>query len=210
MWRGDSEVVVIGVGGYASGPVLAAASMLGIKTAILEQNAHVGLANKILARRVDRAYLSFAETAPLFDPSRARVVGNPVRRAFVNAAYLAAVQAAGGVPVLLPPHLDRRAREALWPRLDGILRHLVVRTTSDDREAMALVVVTRNDRALRAPLRAFLRSADAPDSLYVTVHDRDDPFMLGDRPLHIHGPTHLRESIAGVVMRLSPSAFFQT
>lgn len=81
--------VVIGVGGYASGPVLAAASMLGIKTAILEQNAHVGLANKILARRVDRAYLSFAETAPLFDPSRARVVGNPVRRAFVKAAQRA-------------------------------------------------------------------------------------------------------------------------
>ncbi len=81
--------LVIGVGGYASGPVLAAATMLGIRTAILEQNAHVGLTNRMLARRVDRAYLSFPETAVLFDPSRARVVGNPVRRAFVKAAQRA-------------------------------------------------------------------------------------------------------------------------
>lgn len=87
--RGFAPDVVIGVGGYASGPVLAAASMLGIRTAILEQNAHVGLTNRLLARRVDRAYLSFAETAALFDPARARVVGNPVRRAFVKAAQRA-------------------------------------------------------------------------------------------------------------------------
>ena len=117
---------------------------------------------------------------------------------------------ANRVAFALAEHLARARIPAAGSRLDGILRHLVVRTTTDDQEAMALLVVTRNDRALRAPLRAFLRSADAPESLYVTVHDRDDPFMLGDRPLHIHGPTHLRESIAGIVMRLSPSAFFQT
>lgn len=117
---------------------------------------------------------------------------------------------ANSVAFALAEHLARARISAAGPRLDGLLRHLVVRTTSDDREAMALLVVTRNDRALRAPLRAFLRSADAPESLYVTVHDRDDPFMLGERPLHIHGPTHLHESIAGIVMRLSPSAFFQT
>lgn len=71
--------LVIGVGGYASGPVVAAAAMQRIPTAILEQNAHVGLTNRMLAKLVGRAFLSFEETAPLFGAS-ARVVGNPVRR----------------------------------------------------------------------------------------------------------------------------------
>jgi putative glutamine amidotransferase len=42
-------------------------------------------------------------------------------RAHLNRAYLLAVQQAGGVPVLLPPFLDERAREGLWQRLDGLV-----------------------------------------------------------------------------------------
>jgi UDP-N-acetylglucosamine--N-acetylmuramyl-(pentapeptide) pyrophosphoryl-undecaprenol N-acetylglucosamine transferase len=77
--------LVLGVGGYASGPMLVAAATLGLKTALLEQNAHVGLTNRVLSKLVGRAYLSFEETAPLFGEA-ARVVGNPVRRAFVEAS----------------------------------------------------------------------------------------------------------------------------
>lgn len=77
--------VVLGVGGYASGPMLLAAASLGIPTALLEQNAHVGLTNRMLGPVVGRAYLTYDETAPTFGV-KARVVGNPVRRAFVEAA----------------------------------------------------------------------------------------------------------------------------
>ncbi|MEZ4253599.1 MAG: UDP-N-acetylglucosamine--N-acetylmuramyl-(pentapeptide) pyrophosphoryl-undecaprenol N-acetylglucosamine transferase [Polyangiales bacterium] len=70
--------LVIGVGGYASGPVLAAAAAMGTPTALLEQNAHLGLTNKMLAKVVGRAYLSFEETRSAFG-KKARVVGNPVR-----------------------------------------------------------------------------------------------------------------------------------
>jgi len=42
-------------------------------------------------------------------------------RAWLNDAYLVAVQQGGGIPVLLPPHLDDRALDALWSRLDGVL-----------------------------------------------------------------------------------------
>jgi UDP-N-acetylglucosamine--N-acetylmuramyl-(pentapeptide) pyrophosphoryl-undecaprenol N-acetylglucosamine transferase len=76
--------LVIGVGGYASGPLLAAAVMLRVPTAVLEQNAHVGLTNRLLARFVGRAYLSFPETSALFGNIRARMFGNPVRRDFVD------------------------------------------------------------------------------------------------------------------------------
>ena len=79
--------VAIGLGGYAAGPILLAAAALRVPTALLEQNASVGLTNKVLARTVGRAYLTFEETLPAFGSSRARVLGNPVRRAFVQAAH---------------------------------------------------------------------------------------------------------------------------
>ena len=83
--------LVIGVGGYAAGPMVAAAYALGVPTALLEQNASVGLTNRLLARCVQRAYLSFEETRGSFQASSARVVGNPVRQAFVNAGKMARV-----------------------------------------------------------------------------------------------------------------------
>lgn len=87
--------LVLGVGGYASGPILAAAAAKGVKTALHEQNAHVGLTNRILARLVDRAYLSYAETADRFPAAKVCVVGNPVRRAFVQAARRAVADPSG-------------------------------------------------------------------------------------------------------------------
>ncbi len=77
--------LVIGVGGYASGPMLLAAAARGIPTAILEQNAHVGLTNRLLAPIAGRAYVAF-EGAREQLGGKARLLGNPVRRAFVDAA----------------------------------------------------------------------------------------------------------------------------
>ena len=88
--RSFAPDVVIGVGGYAAGPVLAAAAALGVKTALLEQNAHVGLTNRMLAPLVGRAYLTFEQTVSHFGERKARVCGNPVRREFVNVAARAA------------------------------------------------------------------------------------------------------------------------
>jgi len=87
--RSLSPDLVLGVGGYASGPILAAAAAMRIPTALLEQNAHVGLTNRLLSPLVGRAYLSYAGTAQVFRGERARVVGNPVRRDFVRAAHRA-------------------------------------------------------------------------------------------------------------------------
>jgi UDP-N-acetylglucosamine--N-acetylmuramyl-(pentapeptide) pyrophosphoryl-undecaprenol N-acetylglucosamine transferase len=78
--------LVLGVGGYASGPILAAASALRIPTAVMEQNAKVGLTNRMLSSVVDRAYLTYPETVAEFGAQKAVVCGNPVRRAFVRAA----------------------------------------------------------------------------------------------------------------------------
>jgi putative glutamine amidotransferase len=60
-------------------------------------------------------------SAPLIGLTTSVLSGRPPERAALNAAYVTAVQGAGGVPVLLPPHLDTAAREALWERLDGLV-----------------------------------------------------------------------------------------
>ncbi|WP_421875329.1 undecaprenyldiphospho-muramoylpentapeptide beta-N-acetylglucosaminyltransferase [Pacificispira sp.] len=73
--------VVVGFGGYPSVPTMLAASHLKIRTAIHEQNAVLGRANRLMAGRVDRIALSFNETDGLAAKDRERSVltGNPVR-----------------------------------------------------------------------------------------------------------------------------------
>lgn len=58
---------------------------------------------------------------PLIGLSTSVTTDATLERAYVNAAYLRAVQEAGGVPVLLPPQLDAGARDALVGRLDGLV-----------------------------------------------------------------------------------------
>ena len=78
--------IVIGVGGYSSGPALMAAHLMGIKTAIAEQNALPGITNRILGKFVDRIFLTFSETKEWFPGKKITVPGNPVRAAFFTGA----------------------------------------------------------------------------------------------------------------------------
>jgi len=75
--------LVIGVGGYASGPAVMTAHFMTIKTAIMEQNALPGLTNRILGKLVDRIFLTFAETRAWFPEEKTMVCGNPVRASFL-------------------------------------------------------------------------------------------------------------------------------
>jgi UDP-N-acetylglucosamine--N-acetylmuramyl-(pentapeptide) pyrophosphoryl-undecaprenol N-acetylglucosamine transferase len=74
--------VVVGVGGYSSGPVVMAAAMRRIPTMVLEQNAVPGFTNRQLARVVSAAAVAFESTAGYFG-GRAIVTGNPVRPEFL-------------------------------------------------------------------------------------------------------------------------------
>jgi UDP-N-acetylglucosamine--N-acetylmuramyl-(pentapeptide) pyrophosphoryl-undecaprenol N-acetylglucosamine transferase len=76
--------VVIGVGGYASGPAMLAAILKKIPTLAFEPNLVPGFANRLVARRVSAAAVHFADTAKFF--RRAEVTGVPVRRAFFDIA----------------------------------------------------------------------------------------------------------------------------
>lgn len=72
--------LVIGVGGYASGPVVVAARLMLRRTAIVEQNSIPGFTNKVLGRIVHRVFVSFPETRKWFPERKVVFTGNPIRR----------------------------------------------------------------------------------------------------------------------------------
>ena len=78
--------VVVGFGGYVTGPVLNAAVKMGIKTAIHEQNAFPGVANKALAKKVDKVMLTSSQAEKYMSCKNPPIVtGLPVRREIVTA-----------------------------------------------------------------------------------------------------------------------------
>jgi UDP-N-acetylglucosamine--N-acetylmuramyl-(pentapeptide) pyrophosphoryl-undecaprenol N-acetylglucosamine transferase len=76
--------IVLGVGGYSSGPVVLTAALRRIPTLILEQNAVPGLTNRLLAPFVQAAAVTYEQTRNFFG-SKGFVSGNPVRPEFLNA-----------------------------------------------------------------------------------------------------------------------------
>jgi UDP-N-acetylglucosamine--N-acetylmuramyl-(pentapeptide) pyrophosphoryl-undecaprenol N-acetylglucosamine transferase len=80
-WRPD---VVVGVGGYASGPVVLAARLMRIPTAVQEQNAVAGVTNRILGLLVQAAFTAFPEAGRYFAPRKVHQLGNPIRRMLLD------------------------------------------------------------------------------------------------------------------------------
>lgn len=94
--------------------------------------------------------------------------------------------------------------------LSGVVRHLIVRTSADDRDAVALLVVTRNAHELKRPVRALLGSDDRPDGFFLNIHSTPSPYMVGRETIRLDGHAHVRERSLGPTFLVSPTAFFQT
>jgi putative glutamine amidotransferase len=156
---------------------------------------------------------SSAVTAPLIGVTTSITVDEYPERAYVNSAYVRAIEGAGGIPVLLPPQLGAAAREALWPRLDALILtgggdiepsrfgespHRKVMLVSDDRDALELELV---DRALRddVPLFGICRGVQVlnvalggslhqhiPDTFGDTVqHAQKEPRHVATHPVKV-------------------------
>lgn len=84
--RSFKPQVAVGVGGYASGPLLAAAQRMGVPTLIQEQNSFPGKTNLYLAKGVDRICVAYAGMEKYFPKSKILLTGNPVRQDVVRLA----------------------------------------------------------------------------------------------------------------------------
>lgn len=78
---------VIGVGGYASGPFVLAASIIGFNTAIWEPNAMPGMANRLLSRFVDKCFVVFSEAKKHLKNNQVTQTGMPIREEIENAVH---------------------------------------------------------------------------------------------------------------------------
>ncbi len=78
--------LVVGVGGYAAGPVAVAAWIKSISVVLCEQNTVPGITNRMLFPIAKRVYVSFENTRGKIDPLKKRVTGNPIRQTILGAA----------------------------------------------------------------------------------------------------------------------------
>lgn len=78
--------LVIGLGGYVSGPVVLAATLMGFKTAIHEQNTLPGLTNRLLSKIADLIFVSFHQSLSYFPKRKTIVSGNPIRKECLKAS----------------------------------------------------------------------------------------------------------------------------
>ena len=76
--------VVVGVGGYASGPLLRAATSLGVPALVQEQNSYPGITNKLLANRVQKICVAYSNMERYFPLEKVMLTGNPVRQDIKN------------------------------------------------------------------------------------------------------------------------------
>lgn len=87
IWSGGRIVrvfrpdIIVGVGGYSSGPVVLAGKLMGCRAVLIEPNAYPGLTNRLLRRWVDAAAVAFEEAGRAFG-AKARVTGIPIRGEF--------------------------------------------------------------------------------------------------------------------------------
>lgn len=80
--------VVVGVGGYASGPVLRKAASRGIPILIQEQNSYPGITNKLLAKKASVICVAYQDMEKYFPASKIILTGNPVRDSLNNISLL--------------------------------------------------------------------------------------------------------------------------
>ena len=78
--KGFQPDAVVGVGGYASGPLLHAAAKLGVPTLIQEQNSYAGITNKLLAKKAKKICVAYEGMERFFPANKILLTGNPVRK----------------------------------------------------------------------------------------------------------------------------------
>ncbi|TAE39743.1 MAG: undecaprenyldiphospho-muramoylpentapeptide beta-N-acetylglucosaminyltransferase [Runella slithyformis] len=77
----------VGVGGFASGPLLMVASLMGVPTLIQEQNSYAGITNKLLAKRAKAICVAYPKMEAFFPKSKIKLTGNPVRKDILDVTH---------------------------------------------------------------------------------------------------------------------------
>ncbi len=149
--------VVLGVGGYVSGPVVLAAALMGYPCAIAEQNARAGLTNRLLSRFVDHIYTAFEDTG--LPAKKVRLLGNPVRASFEGAVEHAHEPGTGRRILILG---GSQGAKALNERIPPIVTRLA-------KQYLDLEVIHQTGKERDEPVRALYQAEQFPSDHMLQV-----------------------------------------
>ncbi len=167
--RAFKPQLVLGVGGYVTGPVVLAARLMGVKTCIHEQNSIPGMANRMLGKIVDQVYISIPGSEGFFPKGKAVLTGNPVRAELLDAVGQQKDQVAAKTVLVLGGSQGAHRVNGLMveafaakPTADAVqVRH---QTGSSDeewvRKAYAATGVTAQVSAFIGDMASAYRDAD--------------------------------------------------
>jgi UDP-N-acetylglucosamine--N-acetylmuramyl-(pentapeptide) pyrophosphoryl-undecaprenol N-acetylglucosamine transferase len=163
LWRFNPQIV-IGVGGYAAGPVCLAAYLLRIPICLQEQNLLPGITNRLLAGLARRIYIAFEDQAARFPTHKVRLTGNPVREEIRRlAARPPATRPSSPFTLLIvggsqgAQGINRAVAEMLACACDQNDIRFIHQTGTDDLERMCQAYRAAN---LQADVRAFFDDMD--------------------------------------------------
>jgi UDP-N-acetylglucosamine--N-acetylmuramyl-(pentapeptide) pyrophosphoryl-undecaprenol N-acetylglucosamine transferase len=155
--------VVVGLGGYSSGPVVMLAALRGVPTLVMEQNAIPGFANRRLASFIDAAAVTYEESVPYFG-GKAFVSGNPVRPEFFEEAHDKPHSPPGAARVLVfggsqGAHAINMALVEAAPRLAAAAGGLAITHQTGERD-LEVVREGYGRAGLQARVEPFLYHMD--------------------------------------------------
>lgn len=195
--------VVVGVGGYASAPVVVMARLMGIRTGILEQNSLPGLANKVLGRFAHAVFLAFEETRRFFKAKKILMTGNPIRRDIRLAleAVGGDAPAAAGAPFHLFVFGGSQGAAAV---------NIVVAEAAKILSArgLALSIVHQTGEANLEPTRALYEAGGVAADLRTFIADMAAEYRRADLVIARSGATTVAElGVVGKAAILVPYPF---
>ncbi|MEE9252128.1 MAG: undecaprenyldiphospho-muramoylpentapeptide beta-N-acetylglucosaminyltransferase [Thermodesulfobacteriota bacterium] len=159
--RRHKPSVVLGVGGYVSGPVVVAAYLCRVPTAVCEQNSIPGITNRVLSKIVRIVFAAFEESAKFFPLGKTMVTGNPVRKSVLQTAGLR--DSAGGYGVLVMGGSQGATRlNSAAPEAIGMLREARIRVVHVSGEQDTEIVKQAYGRlGINADVYPFIKDIGA-------------------------------------------------
>jgi len=184
---------VLGVGGYAGGPVVLVAALMGVRTVILEPNARPGFTNRVLRPLVDRAACAYTEGREAFG-KKGVLTGNPVRGGFASL-----------------PRKDRRGPAALLAfggsQGSRVLNRALLAALPHLPPADRLAIVHQTGEPMRDEVVAAYAALARPAEVLAFLDDMEARFAAADLVVCRSGATTCAElTVAGKAAVLVPFA----
>ena len=182
--------VAVGVGGYASGPMLSACESSGIPILLQEQNSYPGVTNKILARKADKICVAYDNMEKFFPASKIILTGNPVRQELlsINVSREVAIKSFGLDPskktiLIIGGSLGAKTIN------DSVLTHLSLIKQSN------VQFIWQTGKFYSEQIREELEKKGKPDNLYVSdfIADMAKAYKAADLVISRAGASSISE-----------------